>query len=607
MFAAEELSIEEIAGRFARSYLAPMDGANFYRLYEPEYGMVKFRRRGGIDRYDGAGGWRAFKEGLSFSVIPPREVYGKENIEFRYKEGKPHQLKSQGNAYRIEIDGGDIEYSGAITPMWDEDTNDQAHPLNKAGRWAGRFSPFYRNPNRAAMLLAEIALVFFALLAAFWKRRKICLIVSALGGAIFFAMMLATKSRGALLGFAAGTLAIIIAKVAMLQKEKRRKYFKVVILAVAGVVALAWALGLFGKWLGEESNQIRFEVWREVPRMLVDAPWGWRFTRPGLAFGDWYQNLTSGFFAWTLISSHFEIMAKLSWIGRFFWVAGWVAAIIFPFLFLIRKDFSAAGRRALPCAESAAAGRRALPCAKTFAAASSAASLIACALAPAFAVGAMFNPILSSWTLWIIPTLSLGVAIVLNFRRDMFFVKWSGAPLGIALVAVALLYMLGARDLNPGEIAIVEKGDTVILNGDKADIWIADDGNVLGWGYAPKEIRNFLYQTKYKKPIGYARNLEALPKKTTKLLVAGDLALEYLELWRKKRAPRAKDLVFISPPFAPDKVPADLRKSCNFLFVAGEFAFRYKDIYGEVPDVDWIGTVPGAERYIPGWVSLAVE
>ena len=41
---AQDPDLHVEAERFSQMYFAPMDGANFFRLYVPETGMVEFRK-----------------------------------------------------------------------------------------------------------------------------------------------------------------------------------------------------------------------------------------------------------------------------------------------------------------------------------------------------------------------------------------------------------------------------------------------------------------------------------------------------------------------------------------------------------------------------------
>ena len=90
-------------------------------------------------------------------------------------------------------------------------------------------------------------------------------------------------------------------------------------------------------------------------------------------------------------------------------------------------------------------------------------------------------------------------------------------------------------------------------------------------------------------------------------MVAGKHCLEYVRLWKQGRAPKAGELVFLSPSFGPKAVPMELRLNSRFMMVVGEFAARYADVYGPEDDFpEWVGTAPGAELYIPGWTDYVI-
>jgi hypothetical protein len=138
------------------------------------------------------------------------------------------------------------------------------------------------------------------------------------------------------------------------------------------------------------------------------------------------------------------------------------------------------------------------------------------------------------------------------------------------------------------------------------DSWIVDDRTTVGWLFAPKDIRAFYKLYPDASAFGYAENVKAVPKSVKRLSVAGCRCREYIELWREGKAPKADELVFLSPEMPLDKIPLRLRKSCRFRMVLGEFAARYADVYGQTSPSEEFVVVKGAEVYVPTWMHYAL-
>ena len=89
-------------------------------------------------------------------------------------------------------------------------------------------------------------------------------------------------------------------------------------------------------------------------------------------------------------------------------------------------------------------------------------------------------------------------------------------------------------------------------------------------------------------------------------MLPGRQGERFLELYRKGRAPAAREIAFVSPPFAPKSIPQTLFASAGVGVLLGEFAARYVDVYGEGPHPKWVTIVKGAELYIPDWTHYVI-
>ena len=147
-------SVQEEVNRFSGMYFAQMDGANFFRLYVPGTGIVEFQRnwqRGGID---GAGGWRAKMEpNGDVTISEPGS-----RASYTFRQGSPFSLVvSDGRKGRIESDLKPV-IQGKIPELWDGAEED-AREADEQKFIGYRLRLFYANPNHAALLLAELALL----------------------------------------------------------------------------------------------------------------------------------------------------------------------------------------------------------------------------------------------------------------------------------------------------------------------------------------------------------------------------------------------------------------------------------------------------------------
>lgn len=556
------------AERFSKMYFAPMDGALFSRMVSPSLGVVEFERKNGGELLTGPSGWKARKKGRSATVYAPVEKGGAA-LEYHFIDGLPHTLKVDGRAVRVQVEKGAVSYSGAIPPLWKEDLSQD--PTGR--KWQGRFSLFYRNPNRTAALMTSLALVFlWLMLFPPASSRVLALVSGCVFGAIFVHLLLITGSRGGLLAFLSGASVLTVVRLFRL-RGRMRIWLSVcagvvVLLAIAAAVGGGWV----SEWAADKGNALRIDIFRTFPRMMVDAPDGWSVSRPGFAFVEWYQNISSPNVTWTLVSAHLTALAAMGWIGGFFWLSGWFAVIAILFRYAFRGH-------PLPCA-----------------------------LWTSFFAAALFNPILSSWSLWIVPVISL-VLFARDCRGGRLRRYWPDALCCCIFSALILfaVWVYGRSVPAPGGVDVREEGDRVLVAGNSPAIWVVDDRETLGWAMAPKEIR-FFYQNVAGAPsLGYVKSLADVPKKVGRLVLAGGHARAYLEAWSKGTAPVAREVYFISPPFGPSAVPESLHRVSSVAMIIGEFALRYVDVYGSSTLPEWVTVVPGAECYIPGWVGLIVS
>lgn len=559
-------SLQLQASRFAGMYFAPMCGLGFYRLRDPQTGIVEFRQEAS-GAFVGAGGWSAEVKGKgeTIGIRPPADDPGY-GFEFLFAAGEPVKFVSGGKEYKISVDAEDKVCHGDMPVMWDESGSDDLNLLNR--KWPGRFTLFYVNPNRAGVLFASAALVFFALFLS--ASRRWLMVAGALGTIAGTIPTVMTLSRAALLGLGIGGLILLVGRFFRSGGRKR-------IAAAIGVAVLIGAVflyrGGYGRLsLGKNSGDVTRElVWREVPRMMYSAPWGVRGVGVGSYYTDWFLPLEKHFITGSVINSHFDAMIKSGWLGAFFWMFGWFGGLLALALWIRR------GGNALPLA-----------------------------MWTMFGIAGVFNPVLNSWTLWLIP-----VAVLPMFFRTRPWREWRVYGIALllgAVISVGFLYHYvtkGAKDTK-NQLVIETCGGRTMVNGSDPKVWVVDDGETLGWVQTAKEIRYYYAARPNSPALGYVRDLKLVPVTARRVVVAGKQCRRYVELFEKGEAPRAREVIFISPPFGVKGVPFDLHTSCVFRMLIGEFAQRYVDVYGENFSPSWVITVPGSELYVPGWVGYAL-
>lgn len=565
---AAEPDADAEAQQFSQMYFAPMDGANFFRLYVPETGLVEFCRNWRTGGIDGAGGWcAALATNGDIMVRAPGSA-----ALYTFRKGRPFSMvASNGRRFRMQF-GEEPVISGEVPPMWEGAEEDALEAVAK--KWKdGRLTLFYVNPNHAATLLAELAL-FGLFLFLFW-RGKAVIGIGAAGFAVAVFLLLKTDGRGGLFGLAAGSALLL--GFGLFRRGGRIRAAVVSALAFVSVVVFCFGAGLGGRLsargLADASTSVRLEKWRCVPRMMVDSPHGWGETPAGRAYSDWYQPLSSSAVTPTLDSDHLTYMTGLGWFGRFAWVFTWLVVLFSLF------RFSAGGGSPLPLA-----------------------------VLSALCLAAVFNPLLHVWTLWIVPLASLWPFVA---ARPWRMTKRYLAPIAVAAVVsisvCAAFYITGRKPSRLASLPISTDGRRVSVGSGKPDIWVVDDRYTIGWLYAPKEIRYFYYAHPTAKPLGYVQKVSDVPFRVRRLVVAGGLCREYVKLWNAGVAPKADELIFLSPCMPIDAVPAKLRRSCKFAMVVGEFAARYESVYGHLDGQDGVVLTEGAEAYLPGWVGLILS
>lgn len=435
--------------------------------------------------------------------------------------------------------------------------------------WRGgsRLRLWFDNPNKAGLLFAELALAALALL---FVRPVWCRILGAALSLAAFGGLVLTSSRGGLVAFLCGLAAMAATRAKSLFTARR-----LMLIALAAAVAVG---GLFAAGQGErmaknlfkegQRETSRLTVWKEVPRMMADAPGGWGYGRSARAYIDWYQPRSECLLK-DLISGHLTFLVESGWTMRFVYVFLWLAVGIAALWEAFRGV-----------------------------------SPVPAALVSAFAAAACFNPVIAVPELWAIPIAAVLWLGIVRFREiaSRRTLVSAGLAAGLAGVMLGTVYAWGS--LSPAKVSVRKSGNAVCLNGTKPTVWLVDDDYALHggfWWHAGHDLREVISKKDPPVAIGYVRSVSDLPSEVEKLVLVGEAGRDFLAC---EKRPLAKQVVFLSPPFPWSSVPKELRAVGKVKMVVGEHAAR-RAMGGETTP-PWGVLVRGAEIYLPNWAEFVL-
>lgn len=590
----------------AAAYFAP-ESLILFRMRYPDGSYREFMRN--FEKPDvlrSVGGWRARIKGDRITVKTGPNVEGGA-ATFVFHKGR-----------LVEFAQGDVRKSfpydsvrappGEVPPYFFEKESSSAAPRKgkaAGGKGKGRTSASTRkamkllsakwnksgrlqwpflSPNENGCLYASLALLACNLF--FLKRRWL----KFLGGALFLAFSFAlvmTASRGAFLALALALVPTFVLR----GKEVMRSRAVWILAALVAVAAAGWFFThdarLFTrgfKGASTWSNEVRLDMWRAVPQMIVEAPGGWNFAHVGRSFLDWYQTLDMVGLPGSLMNEHLTRLVGYGWFGRFSYLFTWLAWLGLLAVVAVRT------RKAI------ALGAWIL-----------------------FAVAGWFNPLYVLAPLWIPPIVAAALCLFDRPWRG-FRIRWCGYIAGGAALISALV-LGGVRLAGSGTPArgypVRAEGGRVYVKGRNPGIWIVDDGSALGGVLTCKEIRGFYVYRPTAPSVGYVRDVKNLPKgKIHRLVLGGEAGAKWMDWLRDQAEVAAKEnktpqvdipdeVIFVSPPFPPSALPEGLLQSCKVKLLVGEFAARYEPEYGNPPP--WVRIVPAMELYFVDWMKQIMD
>lgn len=441
---------------------------------------------------------------------------------------------------------------------------------------SGRLRWPFNNPNENGFLYGAIALLATAL---FFAARLPLRVVGAVVFLLSFGAMTATASRGAFLSFAVGMLPVLALRA---RTVLRSKWFWA-LAAAAVLLAAGWFATHDAKLLTRGfskgkvtwSNQVRFDMWKTAPKMMVDAPGGWNFAHVGRAYVDWYQPLPELSLPGSLMNEHLTRLVAYGMFGRFGYLFAWFGGLLLLALAAWRTK-----------------------------------SAVPLGVWLMFAIAGWFNPVFLNPFMWVVPCMAAALFLCgrpWRFMKAKSVLLCAGASAVAAAAVIGAAWYLGSGKPERG-YGVWAKDGCVYVKSLKPRIWIADDGMALGGVMAGKDIRGY-YEFEPDAPgVGYVRDVAALPgdARIKRLVLGGETGDAWLRMISSdasKRENLPEEVVFVSPPFPPSAVPKGLLDRCRVTLVIGEFAARYEAEYDNPPE--WVKIVPAMELYMFGWMKLA--
>ena len=411
----------------------------------------------------------------------------------------------------------------------------------------------FGNPNKTAALIAILMIAVWG--AAYlhrWGFWVSLVLFTGLG-----ICQIHTYSRGGILSVCIG-LGILLWRLPRPWLLSRVIAVVVSFWMILGTSIYLQAYDRYGQGIEGKDQSIshRIEMWKETPRMMVDAPLGWGIGNSGRAYMQWYQPLDHNEKYRTLVSSHLTWMVEIGWPLRFLYLCGWFAVLIVCFP-------SSKGWQSIPFC-----------------------------IWITFLVAALFSSIAESIWLWIVPVASLFVALGVRFLNKNW-PQWQTwlIPVASAIVVLIGLFICGSRQGSP---TIRRSPHEIIIGSGTPGTWVLIDVQVLSKNYGRK-IRRWLPSSS---SIGFVRSAADLkPVGGETIVVCGNQKPDEL-LHLQTILPRFGKIILLNPYFYPQQLSVDPSKTSVIFseFSESPSADSWSRVLGES-----VIQVAGIADYIDRW------
>ena len=323
-----------------------------------------------------------------------------------------------------------------------------------------RLSLFDAGPSSPNKTGALFAILF---IAAWWPAFRFRWgywlgLLPAFFAAVF---MLQTESRGALVACTGGVTCLCLFRLILRPLPDFKKDWRRVVVTCGLFILLfmySQQLGVNDRMgalsAGDESANVRIQLYTAGMKMIAAAPFGWGAGQAGNAYGQWYQEIGDDRSYLSLVNSHLTWMAEFGIVFQLCYVSLW--ALVF---LLSWPNFK------------------------------SSAATVCFACWVTLALAGMFSSVLSLLWLWLLPV-ALGLftliqRIYLNDwpSRLMWSVYCAAALGGVSLLQVAAYWMAcdDGIHVTAGRIELGERPEAVLI--------VDADRAVLGdkYGHALRE------------------------------------------------------------------------------------------------------------------------
>jgi hypothetical protein len=413
------------------------------------------------------------------------------------------------------------------------------------------------NPNKTAALIALLMIAVWVL--AYFRRWGFW---AALGLFTAFGVCLIhTFSRGGLIAAFAGEAVLLW----WLPRPWPIKSILAVAIAFWVIVTASIYLQAYSRYdqgmvQVDPSITNRLAIWKTVPQMMSDAPWGWGIGKSGQAYMQWYQPIDRGEQYRTLVSSHLTWLVELGWPFRFLYVLGWMLALVVCW----------------PDKRSLQNG-------------------IPLGIWLTFLVGAFFSSVAELWLLWILPVLALAFSIWKKGKAR----NWPSPGVFAGIGAAALLIVVGLPEAGIKALGpnIAGSPTHVVIGMGEPTVWVLVTPTVFGNNYG-KTLRT---ATEKIPTTGVVIDALALPSLKQKIFVTGGHPDPGTIECLKKALDGATKVILLNPSFYPEELNLNPAKT-EVMF--GEFS--------QSPSIeawtDFLGRQPvrlqGVGDFIPEWPEL---
>ena len=407
----------------------------------------------------------------------------------------------------------------------------------------------FGNPNRTAALIVTLMIACWAF--ALFKRGGFWV---ALGIFTLLGICLVqTFSRGGVLGlFAGGAVLLYFAN---------RPWPKARVISVSLAIALLSCYAVFlnataryaSSWQGDPSVTNRLEVWKNVPRMIADAPNGWGVGHSQDSYMQWYQPTNHQERFLNLVSLHFTLLAELNWPMRIAYLLVWIMG------FLVTWPGPGLRTLAVPFGIWTA----------TF-------------------VAGIFSHFSTSWLLYVPPMVAFIAAIAVRTVKHQWPSRHAflGA-LASVFVGLGAIYFL-ARLSSAPVIQVVPGG--LIVGRGQPTAWVVLTPAVLGDRYG-KTLRNFIAATANCPSLGVTNDPRMIPPHSTVILCGTLPDLSVLQSPRK--------LILLNSNLTPQQVEAIPEKVVIF----GEFSHSTaRQSWQQDAQI-----ISGSGDFLPSWPEIVFE